>query len=156
MLLNWRKTSPFNAPEDWMFANPASGKPYYQEEIQKTHLKAAAEAAGLGRDVGWHTFRHSYRSWLDESGALMKVQQELIRHASIQTTMNVYGQAMSSSKRKANSKVVTMVLGAKAGAGAERAQKRAKKAPVEGVVFLLPTIGGFWGFTVEFRFPVTD
>jgi hypothetical protein len=25
----------------------------------------------------------------------MKVQQELMRHASIQTTMNVYGQAMS-------------------------------------------------------------
>jgi len=34
----------------------------------------------------------------------MKVQQELIRHASIQTTMNVYGQAMSSSKREANEK----------------------------------------------------
>ena len=40
----------------------------------------------------------------------MKVQQELMRHASIQTTMNVYGQAMSSSKREANSKVVEMVL----------------------------------------------
>ena len=39
----------------------------------------------------------------------MKVQQELMRHASIQT-MNVYGQAMSSSKREANSKVVEMVL----------------------------------------------
>jgi len=128
VLLNWRKTSPFNAPEDWVFANPATGKPYYQEEIQKTHLKAAAEAAGLGRDVGWHTFRHSYRSWLDESGAPMKVQQELMRHASIQTTMNVYGQAMSSSKRKANSKVVTMVLGAKAEGSEERAQKRAKKS----------------------------
>lgn len=36
------------------------------------------------------------RSWLDETGAPMKVQQELMRHASIQTTMNVYGQAMSS------------------------------------------------------------
>jgi integrase len=40
----------------------------------------------------------------------MKVQQELMRHASIQTTMNVYGQALSSSKRQANSKVVRMVL----------------------------------------------
>ncbi len=40
----------------------------------------------------------------------MKVQQELMRHASIQTTMNVYGQAMSSSKREVNSKVVEMVL----------------------------------------------
>jgi type IV secretion system protein VirB5 len=46
----------------------------------------------------------------DETGAPMKVQQELMRHASIQTTMNVYGQAMSSSKREANGKVVEMVL----------------------------------------------
>ena len=40
----------------------------------------------------------------------MKVQQELMRHALIKTTMNVYGQAMSSSKREANSSVVEMVL----------------------------------------------
>jgi integrase len=40
----------------------------------------------------------------------MKVQQELMQHASIQTTMNFYGQAMSSSKREANGKVVGMVL----------------------------------------------
>ena len=67
-------------------------------------------AAGKYSSIGWHTFRHTYRSWLDETGAPMKVQQELMRHASIQTTMNVYGQAMSSSKREANGKVVEMVL----------------------------------------------
>ncbi|HKU24654.1 MAG TPA: tyrosine-type recombinase/integrase [Candidatus Sulfotelmatobacter sp.] len=67
-------------------------------------------AEGKYATIGWHTFRHTYRSWLDETGAPMKVQQELMRHASIQTTMNVYGQAMSSSKREANSKVVEMVL----------------------------------------------
>ena len=67
-------------------------------------------AAGKYGAIGWHTFRHTYRSWLDETGAPMKVQQELMRHASIQTTMNIYGQAMSSSKREANGKVVEMVL----------------------------------------------
>ena len=41
----------------------------------------------------------------------MKVQQELMRHASIQTTMNVYGQAMTNSKRHANSQVVSLVFG---------------------------------------------
>jgi hypothetical protein len=40
----------------------------------------------------------------------MKVQQELMRHASTQTTMNVYGQALSETKRQVNSKVVRMVL----------------------------------------------
>ena len=67
-------------------------------------------AAGKYSSIGWHTFRHTYRSWLDDTGAPMKVQQELMRHASIQTTMNVYGQAMTSSKREANGKIVEMVL----------------------------------------------
>ena len=60
-------------------------------------------------------------------GAPMKVQQELMRHASIMTTMNVYGKAMPSIKRKANSKVVSMALGAKAEGSEEQARKRAKK-----------------------------
>ncbi|WP_213803192.1 site-specific integrase [Granulicella sp. dw_53] len=76
--------------------------------------KERRAAAGKYSSIGWHTFRHTYRSWLDETGAPMKVQQELMRHASIQTTMNVYGQAMSSSKREANGKVVEMVLKASA------------------------------------------
>jgi integrase len=51
------------------------------------------------------------RNWLDETGAPMKVQQELMRHASIQTTMNVYGRAMTETKRRANSQVVGLVFG---------------------------------------------
>src|SRR5712671_4996049 len=98
----------FNLPSQ--IPNPATEKPYWQEEIEKKHIKPAAEAAGLGTGIGWHTFRLTYRTLLDETGAPMKVQQELMRHASIQTTMNVYGQALSSTKRQANSKVVQMVL----------------------------------------------
>jgi hypothetical protein len=40
----------------------------------------------------------------------MGVQQKLMRHAQIATTMNVYGDAMMESKRAANSKVVQMAL----------------------------------------------
>ena len=47
---------------------------------------------------------------MDDTGAPLTLQKELMRHASIQTTMNVYGQALSSTKRQANSKVVQMVL----------------------------------------------
>ena len=60
--------------------------------------------------IGWHTFRHSYRSWLQESGAPLAVQQELMRHASITTTMKTYGKVMSDSKRQANSKLVKLVF----------------------------------------------
>jgi integrase len=41
----------------------------------------------------------------------MKVQQKLMRHASIQTTMNIYGRAMAETKRRANSQVVGLVFG---------------------------------------------
>ncbi len=59
-----------------------------------------ADIIGLPEGIGWHTFRHTYRFWLDETGAPMKVQQELMRHASIQTTMNVYGRAMTDRSAK--------------------------------------------------------
>lgn len=96
--------------DGWLFANPATDRPYHQEEIQKKHIRAAAKAAGITAKVGWKTFRHSYRSWLDETEAPVGVQRELMRHASIQTTMNVYGRAMTDSKRQAHSNVVQMVL----------------------------------------------
>ena len=50
--------------EGWLFANPATGKPYHHEQIQKNHLTKAATAAKIKGGVGWHTFRHSYRSWM--------------------------------------------------------------------------------------------
>ena len=68
------------------------------------------EAAGKYAGVGWHTFRHTYRSWLDDSGAPMGVQQKLMRHAQISTTMNVYGNALMTAKREANTAVVNRIL----------------------------------------------
>lgn len=96
--------------EGWLFANPSTGKPYHQEEIQKKHIRGAAKAAAIKSQVGWKTFRHSFRSWLDQTDAPIGVQRELMRHASIQTTMNVYGRAMTDSKRQAHNNVVQMVL----------------------------------------------
>jgi integrase len=104
------KAQSFRSAEDWLFANPATGRPYHQDGIQQNYIRKVGIAAGLGDGIGWHTFRHSYRSWLDDTGAPITVQKELMRHASIQTTMNVYGKAMTDSKRQAHSKVVEMVL----------------------------------------------
>ena len=109
VLLAWSKECP-PTEEGWVFPNPVTNRPYYPTEIQKRHLRPIGIRLGLG-PIGWHTFRHTYRSWLDETGAPMKVQQELMRHASIQTTMNVYGRAMTETKRRANSQVVGLVFG---------------------------------------------
>jgi integrase len=93
-----------------LFANPETNRPYHQDTIQQNHIREAGKEAGLGDGIGWHTFRHSYRSWLDDTGAPTTVQKELMRHASIQTTMNIYGKAMTDSKRQAHSKVVELIL----------------------------------------------
>jgi integrase len=60
--------------------------------------------------IGWHTLGHSYRAWLDETGAFLGVQQKLMHHANISTTMNVYGGAFMEQKRKANRSVVQRVM----------------------------------------------
>lgn len=107
----WHKPTCPRTPEGWIFPNPETGKPYWQESACTDHLKPAAEKAGVAGKVGWHTFRHTYRSWLDAEGTPSTMQRELMRHASIQTTLNVYGRpAMSEAKRTANSKVVRMAL----------------------------------------------
>jgi integrase len=89
---------------------PATDRPYHQEEIQKKHIKSATKAAGIPTKVGWKTFRHSFRSWLDQTDAPVGVHRELMRHASITTTMNTYGRSMTEGKRQAHKNVVQMVL----------------------------------------------
>jgi len=91
-----------------MSANRA-GKPRWQESILERQLKPAALRAGLG-NIGWHTFRHSYSTLLRRVGTDIKVQQELLRHSTIQSTMNVYTQAMPEGKRTANSVIVRSLL----------------------------------------------
>ncbi len=125
VLEDWRENCP-TTPEGWLFPNPTTGKPYHASEICKNYIRPAGEKLGIGK-IGWHTFRHTYRTLLDETGAPMKVQQELMRHANIQTTMNVYGSAMLESKRTANSKIVRMVLIPSIKQGKERG--RAPAAP---------------------------
>ena len=56
-------------------------------------LQRAALAAGIGR-LGTHSFRHTHRSWLDQVGTPMAVQQKAMRHSDIRTTMNIYGDVM--------------------------------------------------------------
>jgi len=93
----------------WIFVSPFTGKPWWPEKVVRFHLRPAAEKAGIGR-IGWHTFRHTYSTLLHAYGTDMKVQQELLRHSDIRTTMNIYTHTLSPALREAHSKVVRMVL----------------------------------------------
>jgi len=103
MMLAWKKQTPWNGKTDWVFASPFSGgeKPYTLWNAQHNWLCPAAEEAGIGK-IGWHTFRHTYSTMLRRLGVDVKVQQELLRHADIRTTLNVYTHGVSEDLRAAN------------------------------------------------------
>lgn len=107
-LCNWRDQCEPSLG-DWVFPSHINGRCYHASPIQQDYLRPAAEKLGLF-GVGWHTFRHTYRAWLDMTGAPIGVQQKLMRHANVGTTMDVYGNALMESKRSANSKIVQMAL----------------------------------------------
>jgi integrase len=92
-----------------VFPSPVTGGCYYAGIIQRQILKPKGEKIGV-TGLGWHTFRHTYRSLLDETGAPIGVQQKLMRHSNVATTMNVYGNSTLRAKQQANSKVVQMVM----------------------------------------------
>jgi integrase len=106
MLLSYGRQA---GPGNWVFPSSRTGRPWWPWTIQRNHLLPAGIKAGLGR-IGWHTFRHSYSTMLRALRVDVKVQQELLRHADIRTTLNIYTQAVPEALRKANSRVVQMVL----------------------------------------------
>jgi integrase len=105
VLLSWRG----DRKDGLVFPSHVTGRCYHASIIQRQVLKPKGKEIGI-LGLGWHTFRHTYRSLLDETGAPIGVQQKLMRHSNVSTTMNVYGNATLRAKQQANSKVVQMVM----------------------------------------------
>jgi integrase len=109
-LETWKQATQFSGQEDWLFASPVQigrlpwSYPYIWQVFQK-----AASGAGVGK-LGTHSMRHTYRSWLDAVGTSVAVQQRLMRHADIRTTMNVYGDIVTDEMSVASRKVAGLAL----------------------------------------------
>jgi integrase len=87
----WKQDSEFRDAGDWLFPSPVKlGRLPYSYTGYWRGLQEAAALAGIGV-LGTHAFRHTYRSWLDAVGTAITVQQKLMRHSDIQTTLNIYG-----------------------------------------------------------------
>jgi integrase len=78
----------------------------------------SSEAAKIGH-LGTHAFRHTHRSWLDAVGTSVAVQQKMMRHADIRTTMNIYGDVVTDEMTTAGIKVAQLAFQGN-GAQAER------------------------------------
>ncbi len=110
VLKMWKQLTQFSASDDWVFASPVKiGRlPFSYAGVWRA-LRRSAIKAGIGH-ISSHTFRHTHRSWLDAVGTPVGVQQRLMRHTDIRTTMNVYGTAASADMRQAHTKIVRLAL----------------------------------------------
>ena len=94
-----RDRSTRKSDDDLVFPNK-SGEPLRESKLLRNVLQPAAERAGLGR-VTWHQFRHIHSSLLNDLRVPVKIAQEQLGHASIQTTLNIYTHVVDASHRRA-------------------------------------------------------
>lgn len=108
----WRSKSLYAAETDFLFPSiRKEGKqPLTPDMILKRVIRPAAEAAGIKKRIGWHTFRHSLATNLRSLGVDVKVAQELLRHANSRITLDIYTQAVSSEKTLANGRATELLL----------------------------------------------
>jgi integrase len=115
-LLAWYRTTKYSRPEDYVFATdaPRAGEkrgkqPVWLSKVMSYHIQPAAKRLGITKRIGWHTFRRTYTTLLHANGEDVKVVQELLRHGSSRITLDVYVQAVTPAKRRAQGKVVAML-----------------------------------------------
>jgi integrase len=113
-LVKWRSQSSYRKTGDWVFASRHThGKlPYWGQAILHKYLRPAARELGIEKRFGWHTFRHTYSTLLRSVGTEFKVMQELLRHSTIRSTLDVYTQAVTSAKQNAQAAVMALVFSA--------------------------------------------
>jgi integrase len=121
VLLNWKLQSPYPQPHDWVFASPHKrGKqPYWPGALFRAHLEPALKAAQISGSVGWHTLRHTFGTLMKANGEDIKTIQELLRHSNYKVTADTYTQAVTPTKRAAQTRLVRMILPARSGAEEE-------------------------------------
>ena len=110
-LQDWKTHSIYTNPEDWVFASPVmrGTQPYWPGSLLVKRIRPAALRAGITKHIGWHTFRRTFATLLSGSGEDIKTTQELMRHANSRITLDLYAQAVTSTKRLAQGKVIELI-----------------------------------------------
>jgi integrase len=68
-------------------------------------FKAAAKRAGLPTSVGLHTLRHTAASVMLENGVPLKIVSEILGHALVAITGDIYGHVAPDVSREAVAKL---------------------------------------------------
>jgi len=110
----WRAQTPFASDGDFVFPSlKAAGRvPLSASVFVADHLRPAAKKAGVhiedGQRFGLHNLRHSLSNWLvNKAKVEPKTVQGILRHAKIQTTLDLYAQDDGDETRAAQGEYLT-------------------------------------------------
>jgi integrase len=111
-LSDWRKQCAYTKPDDWVFASKChrGRRPFWGQAILRKYVRPVAQRVGIQKCIGWHTFRHTYSTLLRSVGTEFKVMQELLRHSTLRSTLDVYTQAITPAKHAAQAAVLSLVF----------------------------------------------
>jgi integrase len=103
LIAEWKAHVEDVKPDALMFSTSA-GTPILPNNVVRRSIFPACKRLGLPR-AKWLTFRRTYSSWSHDRGVPGKVVAQLMGHANVDTTLNVYTQVLDGSLREAVDKV---------------------------------------------------
>jgi len=109
-LIEWKQHCRFKTGDGWMFASRLRNgrKPYWEQQLCAITFSRLPKSWASKSALGGHTFRHTYCTLLRSLGVEFKVMQELMRHSSLRSTLDVYTQAVAPAKRAAQAAVLSL------------------------------------------------
>jgi integrase len=115
-LRTWQGQTPHAKNTDFVFPSmrEKGRKPLYASVFVADYLRPAAKKAGVqiedGQRFGLHNLRHSLSNWLvNKAKVEPKTVQGILRHAKIQTALDLYTQDDSDETRAAQGQFLTAV-----------------------------------------------
>jgi integrase len=114
-LRSWYQQTPYGKPNDWVFPSfKLKGKtPLSASIMAADKIRPAALMVGIrlkpGQRFGFYNFRHSLATFLVSRGKDVKTIQELLRHAKVNTTLDLYSQAIDAAKLEAQEEIALAI-----------------------------------------------
>src|SRR5262249_18759341 len=112
LLTQHRSAAQFKEPSDFIFAR-SDALPYDADHLRRVVLYPAMERAGIERSPrshGFHLFRHSAASIVHALTSDLKLAQELLGHATIATTADIYTHLLDDAKAGATTELLASEL----------------------------------------------
>ncbi len=112
-LMNHRETSSHRGPDDFVFCKK-DGSPLDPDVLRKDVLYPILDRLGIPRKKGasgFHTFRHSAASIINQQTGNLKLAQKFLGHSTIKMTADIYTHTSAEAEREAALAVERAIYG---------------------------------------------